>query len=238
MVVSSDNSQPPPEPPMSSGLPGENTVTLPGKPFGVRRGGHAGGGDIEGGVPAEGALSVRNDPRWLALKGASVLIVDDDVSLGRVLQRLFVLTGALVKTASNGISGLQILATSSVDVVLLDISLPDTNGLDLLDQIKKANTDCEVVMITGHADTKNVVTAIRKGAYDFLTKPFEPKEVLLATALKAVEHRRRLRAHALPTPSEGDDPFQRLVGVSDAMRRTREAAVTVAPTRVAVLVLG
>ena|GEM_PF-4936 len=180
----------------------------------------------------------RRDDRWKSLKGACVLVIDDDVYLGRALQRLFSLVGAVVKIAPNGEAGMRLLAELAVDVVLLDVALPDVNGLDLLDQVKAAKPDCEVVMITGHADTKNVVTAIRKGAFDFLPKPFDSKDVLLAPVAKAVEHRRRLRNQGLLAAPTVHEAFDALVGNSQSMKATREAAATVATTPVAVLILG
>lgn len=223
--------------PGDSGTPGESVVlSVPSS--GDSSPAPSSGRTVSGAPPDESRSGYRRDERWKSLKGASVLVIDDDLQLGRALQRLFSLVGANVKTAPNGAVGMQMLGGMSVDVVLLDVALPDTNGLDLLDQVKVAKPDCEVVMITGHADTKNVVTAIRKGAFDFLPKPFDSKEVLLATATKAVDHRRRLRNQGLLATPTLHEAFDTLVGISDTMKRTREAAATVAATPVAVLILG
>ena len=111
----------------------------------------------------------------------SVLIVDDEevvrLSHARVLSNPW----CQVETASNGREALQALERRSFDVVLLDLRMPEMGGLDVLRVIKERWPDSEVVVITGYASIETAKEAVRLGAYDYLSKPLDPDQVITAT---------------------------------------------------------
>jgi len=117
-----------------------------------------------------------------------VLIVDDDRSILTALKMM--LSGEyLVHTAENGAEALKVAQEHSPDLILLDIGLPDTSGIDLVESFKKANPDIAVVMITAVGDVKTVVKALKVGAYDYLQKPLDGSEVKV-TIRNALENSR------------------------------------------------
>ena len=101
------------------------------------------------------------------------LIVDDDALIRLSLKKLLEKDGFIVLTASSGASALKILEEETPEIVVLDVRLPDSSGIDLLRTIKEVNPETVVIMITGHADIKSYVEAMKMGAYDFLEKPLD-----------------------------------------------------------------
>lgn len=116
---------------------------------------------------------------------AKILIIDDDKSMRKGL-KLTLEEKYRVATAENGTKAREILQKERIDVVLLDIGLPDIDGLDMLKKIIAEYDDTMVIMITAVEETRSVVTAIRDGAYDYLVKPVGSAEVLL-TVKNAIE---------------------------------------------------
>ncbi len=149
----------------------------------------------------------------------------------RILKR----AGFRTMEAESGEIALETLGSSPVDVVLLDIVLPGINGLDTLDRIKRAHRDVEVVMMTGHADLSLAVDAVRRGAHDFLAKPFGSNELVVLAVEKANEHANLVAAARV---SQGRAWMPPLVGESEAMLKVYALAKDVAATSVSVLLLG
>jgi len=121
----------------------------------------------------------------------SVLVVDDEESFHRDLARF--LKGYRVLKAYNGWGAIDVLAQHHVDVVLLDLNLPDKNGLQLLDTIRGDHEDVEVIIITAHTTLRDAVTAVKKGAFDFVAKDLESYQKLDEHITRALIHRRRRR---------------------------------------------
>ncbi len=101
------------------------------------------------------------------------LIVDDEAMIRLSLKKLFEREGFVVLTASSCASALKIIEDETPQIVVLDVRLPDSSGIDLLRTVKKVNPKTVVIMITGHADIKSSVEAMKMGAYDFLEKPLD-----------------------------------------------------------------
>jgi DNA-binding NtrC family response regulator len=101
------------------------------------------------------------------------LIVDDEALIRLSLKKLFDKEGFIGLTASSGASALKILDAETPEIVVLDVRLPDTSGIELLKTIKEVNPETVVIMITGHGDIKSSVEAMKIGAYDFLEKPLD-----------------------------------------------------------------
>jgi response regulator RpfG family c-di-GMP phosphodiesterase len=113
------------------------------------------------------------------IEGSKILLVDDNVDIIDALSDFLTLNGCNVLVAPTGREAMEILDKNEVEVVILDVRLPDTNGVSLLDSIKISNPTVAVVMVTGYYNPNYVVEAMKKGASDFLIKPFEFDKLML-----------------------------------------------------------
>ena len=118
-------------------------------------------------------------------------MVDDEESFHRTIAKY--LSGYRRITAYTGWQALEALTKHHVDVVLLDLNLPDTTGFEVLDQIRREHDDAEIIMCTAHSEIRNAVEAVKKGAFDFLVKSYENYQNLGEHIRRALEHRRHKR---------------------------------------------
>jgi len=124
----------------------------------------------------------------------TVLIIDDDPQIRDALARVVVRLGHAATQAATLADGLRQVADADVDVVFLDVRMPDGNGLDAISDIRRAPSGPEVIVITGWGDPDGAERAMRQGAWDYIEKPPTVK-TMTAPLLSAMEHRRRGRAH-------------------------------------------
>src|ERR1041385_3761238 len=170
------------------------------------------------------------------MKG-NVLLVDDDRDIREVLSTILSDTYEVTE-AKSGADLKQAFTLPQPDVMLLDIKLPDADGLDLLPLIKKQWPDTEVIVLTGNATFEAAVEATKRGAYHFLNKPFDTQG-LLVTVERALEHKLQNEENstlrrALSTMSGGTAPiFQ-----STVMQNVVRTVERVAPSDVAILITG
>ena len=171
------------------------------------------------------------------MKG-KILIVDDNAQL-RELLKAVLSDDYLVAEADSGAALEKAFSQEAPDVVLLDLKLPDANGLDLLPQIKKNWTDTEVVVLTGEAATfEAAVEATKRGAYHFINKPFDT-QVLLVTLGRAIENKQQKEENhslrrAISTMSGSSAPvFQ-----SPQMQTVVRTIERIAPSDVTILITG
>jgi len=169
----------------------------------------------------------------------SILIIDDERDMLQLLKRsLEPDMKCRIQTAQSGKEGLQILAQESFDLVLADIKMPEMNGLELLELIKRDTPDLTVVMMTAFGGVETAVEAMRNGAYDFITKPFD-HETLVVRLEKALERSSLIREnYRLQRECKGQEPFQKLVGNSEVMKHLYETIQMVAKTDLTVLITG
>lgn len=106
-----------------------------------------------------------------------ILVVDDDAGMRETLEAVLSADGYKVSTAANGKKAIEILERSKFDIILLDLKMPDCKGTELLPKIKKLDPDNIIIMMTAYGTIKTAVEAVKLGAYDFITKPFELEEV-------------------------------------------------------------
>jgi two-component system, NtrC family, nitrogen regulation response regulator NtrX len=166
---------------------------------------------------------------------ATILIVDDHRAVREELAFQLGYDGFRTTEASDGPAALLAAADPAVDLVLLDVKLPGLDGLEVLAQIKQSRPELPVVMISGHGDLDTAVLAVRRGAYDFLQKPFANDRLLLSlkNALRSArlhDDNRTLRA-ALAADHE-------LLGQSPALLQLRSLVQKLAPTQVPALITG
>ena len=120
-----------------------------------------------------------------------ILVVDDEEPIRDVLQRMLKGIGYEVITATDGQDALQKLSLNEVKVMLLDIKMPNMSGIDVLRKLNEGQNDCCVIMITAVTDMQTAVNAMKLGAYDYITKPFDQEEVK-QKLLAAIERYHRL----------------------------------------------
>jgi putative nucleotidyltransferase with HDIG domain len=118
-----------------------------------------------------------------------ILVVDDEDAIREVVSTLLEAQGYECLTAHNGRQALPLLAGNPFDLVLSDIVMPEMNGLDFLDRVRSLHPDLPIIMITALHDISTALEAIRRGAYDYMLKPFERDQLYLAVR-RALEHRR------------------------------------------------
>jgi two-component system, OmpR family, phosphate regulon sensor histidine kinase PhoR len=108
---------------------------------------------------------------------ALVLVVDDEQDIRDASERILSRVGYQVQKASRGDEALDILNKESVDIMLLDLKMPGMDGLEVLERVRKQNTQIQVIVITGYATVETAIEAMKQGAYDFIPKPFEPDQL-------------------------------------------------------------
>lgn len=175
----------------------------------------------------------------LARAKTRVLVVDDEPALRRTVARMLASRGFEVLTADDGQAAMEILATERLDVALVDLMMPNVDGMQLLSHIRQTRAGIEVVMMTAFGDVETAVNAVRAGAYHFLTKPFRSNDEIVLTVAKAAERRQLVgRAAMLERALEERQKFGELIGNSARMREVYRLAMGVATTSSTVLILG
>ena len=166
-----------------------------------------------------------------------VLVVDDDPLVRRSCERILNKDHD-VRLADSGREGLALLEAESFDLALVDLKLPDISGMDILQRAPDSFPETPIIVITGYSTIKSAVDAIKKGAFDYLAKPFSPDE-LGAAAEKALRERRLLNSYRELQEAVAD-PYRisRLVGESSEMKRVLALVEQVAQTDTTVLLTG
>jgi two-component system response regulator HydG len=168
----------------------------------------------------------------------SILIVDDELIVRDSLSKWFRAEGYNVGTADSARQALVLLAQQDWDVALVDIKMPDVDGIELQGRFHEAKPGMKVIIMTGYASVETAVAALKNGAYDYVAKPFEPEEIA-RTVHNALEHKRAEKENiALKERVAESNPAPDLVGQSAAMRTVLEAIQTVGPTEATVLITG
>jgi len=111
--------------------------------------------------------------------GPKVLIVDDEERFRTTLRKLLAVAGVEATTAGSGLEALQELEKTAYDVILLDVKMPEMNGLEALAKIKKVNPEIEVIMLTGHASVDVAVEIMKLGGYEYLLKPCPLEDLMV-----------------------------------------------------------
>jgi DNA-binding NtrC family response regulator len=172
------------------------------------------------------------------MRQARILVIDDEISMGKVCQFVLADANHLVEVYTAGRQGIAAFKNHPYDVVLVDMKLPDVEGIEVLKSIHETAWDTQVVVMTGYSTVQNAVEAMKAGAYDYLPKPFTD-DTLIRTVEKALEKKRlmgenrRLRSEQLPSMS-----FDKIIGNSPKILDLFEQVEKVAPTDATVLLYG
>ena len=167
-----------------------------------------------------------------------ILLIDDEPELKQVLEELLTEAGFKVTSAADGAEGLDHLARTSFDVVVCDVRLPKVDGLTLLRRVRRDHPTTEVILMTAFADVAAAVLALKEGAYDYLTKPFDADELLMQ--LRRIGEFRTLRRELDRARDQliEHQTVSTLIGDSPAMRRVNDLINMVSQSDAPTLIVG
>ena len=167
-----------------------------------------------------------------------VLAVDDDPAALELVQEALRSASVKVITSETAPEGLALARKWQPDVAIVDLILPGTTGLDMLDELLTVAPQCDIVLLTGHYSTDSAVEAIQRGASDYLTKPISVRELRARIGAYLEEARRRLRATELEREAAAANCFHGIIGRSSVMADVFARIRRIAPHYRSVLVLG
>jgi DNA-binding NtrC family response regulator len=165
---------------------------------------------------------------------ARILIIDDERAIRNALREILEYENYQVDDAEDGPSGIELVGKESYDVILCDIKMPKMDGIEVLEKIQKS-TDAPVVMISGHGTIETAVEAIRKGAYDFISKPLDLNRLLIT--LRNAMDKSRLVTETKALKRKVSKQFE-MIGESTAITKIKEMIERVAATDARVLITG
>ena len=175
----------------------------------------------------------------------TILIADDDDSIRFVLEKALQKEGYRTCSARNGKETVDLLHSEAIDTIFLDIFMPDVNGLELIEELQEINNTASIIIITAHGTTQTAIEAAKRHAYDYVTKPFDLKEIvsLVSRAVYAADQAKAAMAADSPpeepiTPQNGDDVGTQIVGESDAMHAIYLTIGRAAISEETVLIMG
>ena len=168
---------------------------------------------------------------------AKILIVDDEKSIRRTLKDILEFEKYEVEEAGDGMECLVKLKRGKYDALILDIKMPKMDGMETLERIQILSPDTPVIMISGHADIQTAVDAVKKGAYDFISKPPDLNRLLITVRNAMDKSDLITETKVLKRKVSGNQP-QEIVGASAAIQQIKDTIDRVAPTEARILVTG
>ncbi len=168
---------------------------------------------------------------------ARILIVDDEDAIRRTLKDILTYEKFTVDEAKDGMEGLAKIKSNDYDVVLMDIKMPNMDGMDALERLQDIQPDLPVIMISGHANIDNAVEAVKKGAFDFISKPPDLNRLLI-TVRNALEQGNLVHEKKNLQRKVNNSSIQNMIGESTALDQVRDMISRVAPTEARVLITG
>src|SRR5271170_8043552 len=167
-----------------------------------------------------------------------ILIIDDEAEIRESLETLLQLEGYTVVVAGSGREGLGQIGQRTFDVVLLDLALPDKNGMDVLSEIRLLHPQQPVIMITAYGTVENAVRAMQAGAANFVQKPWDNEKLLADVRAAVARHRAEEENIQLKRAMKQRYNFENIVGKSEPMLKIFDLVAQVAPSRSTVLLQG
>jgi two-component system response regulator HydG len=169
---------------------------------------------------------------------AQILVIDDDKALREACYQILARQGFQVEVAATARQALALLERASFDVILLDLVMPDLDGLEALKRIKAMDTNSEVIIISGYGTIPSAVESIKSGAFHFLSKPFAPDDLRYLVARALEKRRLNLENIYLRQALKSKDGLATVVYQSESMARVMEMVKRVAATDSTVLITG
>ncbi|HKF51343.1 MAG TPA: sigma-54 dependent transcriptional regulator [Candidatus Acidoferrales bacterium] len=167
-----------------------------------------------------------------------MLIIDDEAEIRESLRTLLEIEGYEVEAAGTGEGGLARIGDRAFDLVLLDLALPDRNGLDLLAELRAQDVSLSVIMITAYGTVENAVRAMQSGAVNFIQKPWDNEKLLADVRAAVARHRAEEENVQLKRALKQRYNFESIVGKSEPMLKIFDLVAQVAPSRSTVLLQG
>ena len=170
--------------------------------------------------------------------GRRILVVDDEARICEAVKRALERTGYQVETRHSALEALEMLRKGALDMVICDIKMPEMDGMSLLERIKEHDPNIPVLMITGHASIESAVEAVRKGAQEYVPKPFSPAQIRFLVE-RAFERKRLIEQNLYQKTELGQVHVRNVVrGTSPVMQRLFDLVAKVAGTDSSVLITG
>jgi len=172
-------------------------------------------------------------------RNGSVLVVDDEEIMREILDALLAREGYHVRLASSAEEGLDLARSFPFDAAIVDVMMPGMDGLAMLEELKKLDEDLPVLMVTAYASVETAITAMKRGAFDYITKPFKNDEVMVVVR-NAVE-RRQLMAENTALRQNLQAQYQKFAGIigrSPRMKQVFDLIIQAAPSRSTILITG
>src|SRR5881396_1105210 len=172
-------------------------------------------------------------------RNGTILVIDDEEIMREILETLLTREGYDVRLASSGAEGLEIARALQVDAAIVDIMMPGIDGIATLDELKRVDEDLAVIMITAYASVESAISAMKAGAFDYITKPFKNDEVLVVVR-NAMERRRLVHENRALRQNiqERYHKFANIIGRSPRMRQVFDLIIQAAPSRSTILIQG
>ena len=166
---------------------------------------------------------------------SNILLIDDEKAIRKTLQEILTYEGFKVKEAGDGEEGLKMFSEKTYDVVLCDIKMPKIDGIEFLTKANTINPDVPVIMISGHGTIETAVEAVKKGAFDYISKPPDLNRMLI-TIRNAMD--KSVLSKEARVLKRKVNRVQEMIGESEAITRIKETIDKVAPTDARVLITG
>jgi len=166
---------------------------------------------------------------------SNILIIDDEKAIRKTLSEILSYEGYKIEEASDGEEGLKKFKEKAYDVVLCDIKMPKLDGLEFLDKAREANPDVPVIMISGHGTIETAVEAVKKGAYDYISKPPDLNRLLIT--IRNAKDKTNLVAETKVLKRKVSK-VEEMIGESGPIIKIKETIEKVAPTEARILITG
>src|SRR4029079_5723781 len=166
---------------------------------------------------------------------SNILIIDDEKAIRKTLSEILSYEGYKIDEAADGEEGLKKLREKEFDVVLCDIKMPKVDGIEFLEKSKDINGDTPIIMISGHGTIETAVEAVKKGAYDYISKPPDLNRLLIT--IRNAMDKNQLVAETKVLKRKVSK-VQEMIGDSDPMVKIKETIEKVAPTEARIMITG
>lgn len=170
----------------------------------------------------------------------NILIIEDDTAFGQMLQKFLVKKAFEVQLSLSADEAIDLFRHKDFDLVITDVRLPNYDGIQLLSDLKKINPTIPIIIMTGYAEVASAVKAMKKGAFDYIAKPFTPEEIvkLIKNALEQTSISFNETAYISPQEISASKRPPSIIGTSEASKKLQDYIQLVAPTDMSILITG
>ncbi len=169
---------------------------------------------------------------------AKILVIDDEDSMCNFMEIMLAKEGYQVDTVTSGKDGVDLLKEKNYDLVIADLNMPQMSGIDVLKEIRSFKQEQDLIVMTAYASVNTAIEAMKRGAVDYITKPFKVDEIKLVIE-KSISHKRLIIENdTLKKQLRGDNTFDNFIGTSEAVTKLKKLAMRIASSGSTVLILG